>query len=1133
MHPVRKHTAAALVVALTASLIGLGQSTPAAARQPTPTTESATARAATPADAVTLITGDRIVITTHGTAVRPAASRGHLRFHTYRRADGLYVVPSDAQPLIQAGALDRRLFNITNLISAGYHDAATRRIPLLVEHADPTVARRAGAAPAGARATRELPAIGGAAVSVDKVTAADFWTTIAGTGAAAGPAGARSLAAGSGLTRVWLDGKRQLLLERSVGQIGAPTAHDAGFTGTGVTVAVLDSGIDADHPDLAGKVARSENFTEDSDPADKVGHGTHVASIIAGSGAASDGANRGVAPDATLISGKVCESYWCTESALLAGMQWAAADQRATVINVSLGGWDTPEIDPLEEAVDTLTAETGSLFVISAGNFGGDRTIASPGSAAAALTVGAVDRDDVLAGFSSRGPRVGDDTVKPDLTAPGVDIVAARAAGTTLDEPVDEHYVAASGTSMAAPHVTGAVALLAQKHPGWTAQRLKSGLMGSAAPQPGATAYQQGAGRVDVARAITQTVTTTPASISFGRTAWPHHDDEPVVETVTYRNTGTTEQTLSLSVDGVATAAGSAPAGMFSVGATELTVPAGGTAKVTVTADTSVDAPDGYYSGHLVASGDDGVRVSTPFGVNREVESYDLSLAHVDQTGAPTDEYWTVAIGLGQQVDAVPWSGDGSGAATVRLPAGRYGLSSMITRVVDEEAEEYEVAVLARPNLRLEADTTVIFDARDSEPVRFTVPEETAQPALVDINLVYWTEASGGVGLLAETFDGLSTGQAGAPPRKGEFTTNINSQWLRPDGEGGFAASPYFYGLTEFFADRLPTGFTRHYRPRDLATVRHRFRGVDHGERTDRVIFPVRDARDPGAWAIVAPVELPSVRVEHYSVDSSLSWTSSLEFSRAVEDQDWPEYTAVLSAPPQRYQPGKQTLDTWNVAPYGPVFATTDGPGGWVRRDGNMISVEVPLFGDAHGHPGGVLTETGRTALYRDGKLVGESEYPGYGWFEVPRALANYRLEVAATQAVSDFSTSVSGVWTFPSGPVVRNQTAALPVMAVRFAPSLDPVNTATAGRTVEIPFTVAHQPGVAGIGIRKPVIEASYDGGETWQRAEVRSAKAGWTATVSHPRQDGYVSLRASVTDRAGNTARQTIIQAYRIAVR
>jgi subtilisin family serine protease len=235
---------------------------------------------------------------------------------------------------------------------------------------------------------------------------------------------------------------------------------------------VLDTGVDATHPDLATQVAGAKNFTTEPD-GDPVGHGTHVASTIAGTAAASAGRYKGVAPDSKIYDGKVCEVRGCRESAILAGMDWASTEVKAKVVNLSLGGTDTPEIDPLEEAVNRLTAQNGTLFVISAGNEGpNDSTVGSPGSADRALTVGAVNKQDKLAHFSSRGPRVGDGAIKPDVTAPGVDIVAARSKDSVIDVPVGDQYLRLSGTSMAAPHTAGAAALLLQEHPSWTPAEL-------------------------------------------------------------------------------------------------------------------------------------------------------------------------------------------------------------------------------------------------------------------------------------------------------------------------------------------------------------------------------------------------------------------------------------------------------------------------------------------------------------------------------------------------------------------------------------------------------------------------------------------------------------------------------------
>ncbi|MFI9838762.1 S8 family serine peptidase [Nonomuraea sp. NPDC051941] len=140
---------------------------------------------------------------------------------------------------------------------------------------------------------------------------------------------------------------------------------------------------------------------------------------------------------------------------------------------------DTPGLDPLELAVNTLSATKGTLFVIAAGNDGGPGTVNSPGSADVALTVGAVDRDDRTAEFSSRGPRSFDHAVKPDISAPGTDIVAANLGG---------GHIAHNGTSMAAPHVAGAAAIIAQQHPDWNGERIKAALVESAKAGTGWTA---------------------------------------------------------------------------------------------------------------------------------------------------------------------------------------------------------------------------------------------------------------------------------------------------------------------------------------------------------------------------------------------------------------------------------------------------------------------------------------------------------------------------------------------------------------------------------------------------------------------------------------------------------------------
>ncbi|MEO3773525.1 S8 family serine peptidase [Micromonospora sp. B9E7] len=1096
-------TAATAVAALV-----LGTPAFAVASPPTSTAPDATPRAAASSattKTVTLLTGDRVTVTASGSAaVRPGPGRAHLRFVTTRDRGQLTVLPQDAVPLVRSGRVDRRLFNVTGLIAAGYDDARRDNLPVLV--ANDAGARQRAAAPTGLTVTAQLPAIDGVAATADKKQVAAVWAALTGASARVGTAG--------GADRIWLDGRRHVTLDHSVPQIGAPAAHQAGFTGQGVRVAVLDTGIDADHPDLAGRVAESHNFSEATNAGDTVGHGTHVASIIAGSGAASGGKYRGVAPDATLLNGKVCEDQGCSDSAILAGMQWAAVDQHADVINMSLGGTDTPEVDPLEAAVESLTAQTGALFVISSGNYGADGSVSSPSTAEAALSVGAVDRDDALADFSSRGPRVGDGGLKPDITAPGVEIVAARGDGTLLGDPVGEKYVTLSGTSMAAPHVTGAVALIAQQHAGWTANQLKATLMASAKPHPQQTSFQQGAGRVDVARAITQRVVSDPVSVAFGQPAWPHDDDTPVTREVDWRNDGPSPITLDLTLEVTGPDGQAAPAGLFTLAAAQVTVPAGGTAGTTVTADTRVGT-DGYWTGRIVASSGETVAV-TPVAVNREVESYQVTVRHLDATGAPATDHATALVNLDTLLSYDLYDPDGT--ADVRLPKGRYGLVSIL--FFEDGATQF-----AQPELVVDADTAVTVDARKARPVRSAVPDRSAKPALVDIGATFLgTDGSAyGFGLLGFDFTGLATGQLGRTVSGKRFVGNIASQWADLE----VAHSPYLYALSETFPGRLPTGFDKTYRSSELATVTQQFKGGYLGLKGDRVVFP-QFGPGLGGWAAGVPTVVPGQRVEHYST-RDVSWSSELSFWGDIEEW-WTDFKAALMTEPRTYRPGRHTRESWGGAPYGPTFPAPRWPGQGVTRIGDEIQVDVPLHSDAEGHAGFSVVDTARTALYRNGALVGESSDTGFGAFAVPPGAASYRVEVSAKRSFTDLSTEVSSAWTFRSRHVGGDDYRRLPVSAIRFTPPLNVDNAAPAGRSLVIPVQVQRQPGAAGSRVTKLTVDVSYDGGKTWQAAKVRSGGHGWTATVRHPAGPGYASLRATAKDAAGNTVTERIIQAYRL---
>ena len=311
--------------------------------------------------------------------------------------------------------------------------------------------------------------------------------------------------------------KVEALLQESVPLINADDVWNLGYTGQGIKIAVIDTGIDKTHPDLLNKVIKENDFVVGSDPycgdgdddsiaLDDHGHGTHVAATAAGNGVL-----KGVAPDANLYAVKVLGTSGCGyDDWIISGIGWAVdpdndplTNDGSDIISLSLGGPGDPD-DPMSIAIDNAV-NAGVVATVAAGNSGpSEFTIGSPGTARKAITVGASDKSDVLASFSSRGPtKVG--TVKPDVLAPGVSICAAQwdnwlegIAECTLELA---QHIAISGTSMATPHVAGATALLKQAHPTWTPDEIKYALRNTA-KDLGYNPLEQGHGRIDLLKSV-------------------------------------------------------------------------------------------------------------------------------------------------------------------------------------------------------------------------------------------------------------------------------------------------------------------------------------------------------------------------------------------------------------------------------------------------------------------------------------------------------------------------------------------------------------------------------------------------------------------------------------------------------
>ncbi|MFJ6759893.1 S8 family peptidase [Streptomyces sp. NPDC091273] len=716
MRPISR-TALGAATAAVLAVTAVGPSTaqpvdgaPGAGKRPLVGSEAAGKQPTAPVT-VTLVTGDRILVSTDAAGrtaatAMPREDGSQPLVQTRQSGKDLYVYPESAVKALAAGRADHELFNVTGLVRQGYDDAHTKKLPLIaVYDGSVNVARSAPPAPRGADRSLVLGSIGAVALSADKEQAAAFWADVTGTDA-------RARSVSGGLKKLWLDGKVQANLERSTKQVSATAAWAAGFDGKGTKVAVLDTGTDLEHPDLKGRVGASKNFTDSDTDADRQGHGTHTISTVGGSGAESGGARKGVAPGAELLSGKVLnDAGYGLDSWIIAGMEWAV-ESKADVVSMSLGDpSQTACDDPLAAAAERLSRQ-GPLFVIAAGNSGpGNNTVSSPGCAAGVLTVGAVDRDDTTAGFSSRGPAGLQHTLKPEIAAPGVGISAAAAGGRGVYA-----YQSMSGTSMATPHVAGAAAIVKQRHPDWTAQQIKAALVGSANTKVPGDVRETGGGRLDVKAAIDTTVTSAPA-VQGGAYNWPQDRSDRGSAEVPYTNLGKTPVTLNLAVEKVTGNDGSAVRSQVArLDKRTVTVPAGATVTVPLALDPAAKLARSQYgdvTGRVVATAN-GVHVSTPFSLYVEPETVTLRVKLVDRAGKPAAGPSSLDVIGTDDASGERRFNDGSADQVYRVRPGAYFLSAFVgTPDAGEGAELIDsLTYLGRPQVEVKKDTTIVLDAR-------------------------------------------------------------------------------------------------------------------------------------------------------------------------------------------------------------------------------------------------------------------------------------------------------------------------------------------------------------------------------------------------------------------------------------
>lgn len=1031
------------------------------------TAAGAVSRAGADAGAtITLITGDEVTVRAGVTTVRGPAGE-QVGAHITTIGPDTYVYPESALPYVGTGRLDKRLFNITLLLREGYGDGSADRLPVILGYSG-TAAKRADALPEAATEVRALPSIHGRAVSTDRDRAEDFWASLTGAAPASEPAFTR------GITKVWLDGKVHADLAGSVAQIGAPEVWAGGNDGEGVDVAVLDTGIDAEHPDLAGRVGSSVSFVPGEDVTDRNGHGTHVASTIAGTGAGSDGAERGVAPGADLQIGKVLDNGGSgEESWIIAGMEWAARERRAKVVSMSLGGDPTDGTDPMSAAVNQLSAETGALFASASAYLGLHPLEDAPsGTTEKQITYTNTGTADVALELSLTAPGVPTGVVA--LSSPGVTVPAGGTASVTVSANLD--LVPSAGRWTGSVVATGA-----------DGTRVADTLVGLSTENPPKRLTIKPTGRSGE---------PMPGDINLIREGDP---------------AGTFYNLVSLDGSPVDVIL---PEGRYSVwmwGEVEGSHGPSSRGVALVSEPTLVI--DGNTTLELKASATREIQAVTP----RTSATAELRLdfhRELGGTASATDSFL-----IPRYYDSM-WTVPGQKAAEGRLSVTARWRKIQPTLSLGAAYDD----LLVLPGSTLPAEGTRQLPAVLVDD--FATADLTNKIAVVrqgDLDEQVDAAEKAGAALLLIVAGGTGRwyeATARTPLAVASLTRDGGEALIARLAKGRVSltvtshpATDYLYDLVSHWPDGTPKSLV--YRPseRELARVDVDFQSTSDRELEERRYDYNRDM--PVKVGTTLPMLADRYRTDWVTARADVSWSQEMNDRQSYQRGGSTTYRA-----------GGTYREKWLAAIQRPRI---NDAGTLPHRDGDRIVVEVPGWGDSGGdHASDVVPSGGgQTVTLSQGGTV--LEHNTWGWADSATGLSPaklpYRLSTTTTgdPAVHPYSIRTSTDWDFTSDAA----TVRLPPIQLDYDVDTDLAHRAsrTAGITV-VPSHLAGAP--SSRSITSVTLAVSYDDGATWVGQRLSRTQAGWTTELRAPRSAQHVTLRTTAKDAYGNRVQQTITRAF-----